>query len=81
MAVGIDYSLFYLRREREERPRGHDTGEALRTAAGTSGRAIVVSGLTVMIALAGLFLTGLRACSAAWRSARSPWSASRWPAR
>jgi putative drug exporter of the RND superfamily len=58
MAVGIDYSLFYLRREREERTAGHDTREALRIAAATSGRAILVSGLTVMIALAGLFLTG-----------------------
>jgi len=59
MAVGIDYSLFYLRRVREERAAGHDTAEALRIAAHTSGRAIVVSGLTVMIALAGLFLTGI----------------------
>jgi putative drug exporter of the RND superfamily len=59
MAVGIDYSLFYLRRTREERAAGHDTREALRIAAGTSGRAIAVSGLTVMIALAGLFLTGI----------------------
>ncbi|MEP7025443.1 MAG: MMPL family transporter, partial [Actinomycetota bacterium] len=58
LAVGIDYSLFYLRREREERAAGRNTAEALRIAAGTSGRAIVVSGLTVMIALAGLFLTG-----------------------
>jgi putative drug exporter of the RND superfamily len=58
MAVGVDYSLFYLRREREERTAGHSTAEALRIAAGTSGRAIVVSGLTVMAALAGLFLTG-----------------------
>jgi putative drug exporter of the RND superfamily len=59
MAVGIDYSLFYLRREREERAAGADTYTALRTAAATSGRAIVVSGLTVMISLAGLFLTGI----------------------
>jgi RND superfamily putative drug exporter len=58
MAVGIDYSLFYLRREREERAAGRGTEQALRIAASTSGRAIVVSGLTVMIALAGLFLTG-----------------------
>jgi RND superfamily putative drug exporter len=57
MAVGVDYSLFYLRREREERAAGRDTREALRIAAGTSGRAILVSGLTVMIALAGLFVT------------------------
>jgi putative drug exporter of the RND superfamily len=65
MAVGIDYSLFYLRREREERARGASVAEAPPTspspliiAAGTSGRAIVVSGLTVMIALAGLFVVG-----------------------
>jgi putative drug exporter of the RND superfamily len=59
MAVGIDYSLFYLRREREERAAGASQAEALRTAAATSGRTIVVSGLTVMISLAGLFLTGI----------------------
>jgi len=59
MAVGIDYSLFYLRREREERARGRSVAQALATAARTSGKAIVVSGLTVMIALSGLFLTGL----------------------
>src|SRR6516162_46222 len=58
MAVGIDYSLFYLRREREERAKGTTVAEAVRIAAGTSGRAIVISGLTVMIALGGLFLTG-----------------------
>jgi RND superfamily putative drug exporter len=57
MAVGVDYSLFYLRREREERAAGHDTRESLGIAAGTSGRAITVSGLTVMVALAGLFVT------------------------
>jgi RND superfamily putative drug exporter len=59
MAVGIDYSLFYLRREREERAAGRSTADALRIAARTSGRAILVSGLTVMIALGGLFLTGV----------------------
>jgi len=59
MAVGIDYSLFYLRRVREERAAGQSTTQALHTAAATSGRAIVVSGLTVMISLAGLFLTGI----------------------
>ncbi|HEY6792830.1 MAG TPA: MMPL family transporter [Trebonia sp.] len=59
MAVGIDYSLFYLRRVREERTAGRSTREALQAAARTSGRAILVSGLTVMISLAGLFLTGI----------------------
>jgi RND superfamily putative drug exporter len=59
MAVGVDYSLFYLRREREERAAGRDRDTALRIAAATSGRAIVISGVTVMIALAGLFLSGV----------------------
>jgi putative drug exporter of the RND superfamily len=59
MAVGVDYSLFYLRREREERAAGKSFPEALRIAAATSGRAIVISGVTVMISLAGLFLTGV----------------------
>ncbi len=59
MAVGIDYTLFYLRREREERAAGASFHEALRTAAATSGRAIVISGLTVMISLAGLLFTGI----------------------
>ena len=59
MAVGVDYSLFYLRREREERAAGRSPHEALRIASATSGRAIVISGLTVMISLAGLFLSGI----------------------
>ena len=59
MAVGVDYSLFYLRREREERAKGRALPESLRIAAGTSGRAILVSGVTVMIVMAGLFLTGI----------------------
>lgn len=59
MAVGVDYSLFYLRREREERAAGRSPADALRIAAATSGRAIAISGLTVMISLAGLFLSGI----------------------
>jgi putative drug exporter of the RND superfamily len=59
MAVGVDYSLFYLRREREERAAGHDGETVVKIAAATSGRAILVSGLTVMISVAGLFLTGI----------------------
>lgn len=58
MAVGVDYCLFYLRREREERARGAGREAALRTAAATSGRSVLVSGLTVMVAMAGMFLTG-----------------------
>jgi putative drug exporter of the RND superfamily len=59
MAVGVDYSLFYLRREREERMNGHSEQDVVGIAAATSGRAILVSGLTVMVSLAGLFLTGI----------------------
>ncbi|MFJ8147802.1 MMPL family transporter [Streptomyces sp. NPDC096094] len=59
MAVGVDYSLFYLRRAREERAAGHDNDTALIIAGRTSGKAVVVSGLTVMVALAGLFFTGI----------------------
>ncbi|TDB76789.1 MMPL family transporter [Micromonospora sp. KC723] len=59
VAVGIDYSLFYLRRFREELAAGRDTVEALRITARTSGHAVVVSGLTVMLCLAGLLFTGL----------------------
>ena len=58
LAVGVDYSLFYLRREREERAAGREPGAALRAAAATSGHAVLVSGLTVMIAMAGMFLAG-----------------------
>ncbi|MFI2206261.1 MMPL family transporter [Streptomyces sp. NPDC020192] len=59
MAVGVDYCLFYLRREREERTAGRDPGAALRIAAATSGRAIIVSGVTVCVAMAGMLFTGL----------------------
>jgi RND superfamily putative drug exporter len=58
MAVGVDYSLFYLKREREERARGAGKLAALEAAAATSGHAVLVSGLTVMASLAGMFLMG-----------------------
>ncbi len=56
MAVGVDYSLFYLRREREERARGFEPHEALHRTAATSGQAVLISGLTVLIAMAGMLL-------------------------
>ena len=59
LAVGVDYCLFYLRREREERAEGRDKETALRIAAATSGRSVLVSGLTVMVAMAGMFLSGM----------------------
>ena len=58
LAVGVDYSLFYIRREREERAKGAGKLEAIDIAAATSGRAVLISGLTVMAAMAGMLLTG-----------------------
>jgi RND superfamily putative drug exporter len=58
LAVGVDYSLFYLRRFREERAGGRSTVDAVDAAAATSGRSVLVSGLTVLIAMAGMFITG-----------------------
>ena len=58
LAVGVDYSMFYLKRERQERAAGRSPREALEIAAATSGRSVLISGLTVMVAMAGMFLTG-----------------------
>jgi RND superfamily putative drug exporter len=58
LAVGVDYSMFYLKRERQERAAGKSTEAALEAAAATSGRSVLISGLTVMGAMAGMFLTG-----------------------
>jgi uncharacterized membrane protein YdfJ with MMPL/SSD domain len=60
MAVGVDYSLFYLRREREERAAGREPRAALLRAASTSGQAVVISGATVLIAMAGMFIADNR---------------------
>jgi putative drug exporter of the RND superfamily len=57
LAVGVDYCLFYIRRERDERRNGADPHRALVIAAQTSGRSIWVSGLTVIVAMSGMFLT------------------------
>ncbi len=58
LAVGVDYSLFYLKREREERALGKGREAALEAAAATSGRSVLISGLTVIVAMAGMFLAG-----------------------
>ncbi len=58
LAVGVDYSLFYIRRERDERRAGRSESAALEAAAATSGRAVLISGVTVMIAMAGMFFSG-----------------------
>ena len=76
LAVGVDYSLFYLKREREERAAGRSERAALEAAAATSGRSVLISGLTVMTAMAGMFLTGDPSSSPS-PSPRSRWSRSR----
>nr|MBA2630829.1 MMPL family transporter [Thermoleophilaceae bacterium] len=58
LAVGVDYSMFYLRREREERAAGKSEEAALEAAAATSGRAVLISGITVVIAMAGMYFGG-----------------------
>ncbi|HEU0335437.1 MAG TPA: MMPL family transporter, partial [Gaiellaceae bacterium] len=58
LAVGVDYTMFYLKREREERAAGKSESAALEAAAATSGRSVLISGFTVMTAMAGMFLTG-----------------------
>jgi RND superfamily putative drug exporter len=63
MAVGVDYSLFYIARYRQELRGGASTAAALTTTARTSGHTIIVSGLTVAAALAGLFIAGETALS------------------
>ncbi|MEV1114534.1 MMPL family transporter [Actinosynnema sp. NPDC049800] len=59
LAVGIDYALFIINRYRQELRRGRDVGDAIGTAVGTAGSAVVTAGLTVVIALAGLAVVGI----------------------
>jgi RND superfamily putative drug exporter len=56
MAVGVDYALFYIVRSREERSRGLPPHEALERTARTSGRTVLISGTTVIVALGSLFV-------------------------
>jgi RND superfamily putative drug exporter len=58
LAVGVDYSLFYIKRWREERAGGKESSAALAAAAATSGRSVLISGFTVLTAMAGLFFAG-----------------------
>jgi uncharacterized membrane protein YdfJ with MMPL/SSD domain len=58
LAVGVDYSLFYIKRWREERAAGREPSAALDAAAATSGRSVLISGFTVLTAMAGLFFAG-----------------------
>ena len=58
MAIGVDYSLFYLKRQREERALGADNIDAIEIAAATSGHSVLTSGLVVMVSMGALYLAG-----------------------
>ena len=59
LAVGIDYSLFILNRHRRQLKAGVELEESIGLANGTSGNAVVFAGITVVIALLALNLTGV----------------------
>ena len=58
LSVGVDYSMFYLKREREERAAGRSEGASVEAAAATLGRSVLISGFTVLVAMAGMFISG-----------------------
>ena len=76
LAVGVDYAMFYLRRMMEEQDKAASPSDALDIAAATSGRAVLISGFTVMAAMAGMFFSGnpifSRSASARSSSSASP---------
>ncbi|SDD60942.1 membrane protein YdfJ [Terribacillus halophilus] len=59
IAVGIDYALFIMTRYRQQLAEGHAVKESVAIAVGTSGSAVVFAGLTVIIGLLGLAVTGI----------------------
>src|SRR4029079_2698745 len=58
LAVGVDYAMFYMRRMMQEQDKGRSPEAALESAADTPGRAVLISGFTVMAAMAGMFFSG-----------------------
>jgi RND superfamily putative drug exporter len=61
IGVGIDYSLFVVTRFREELRRGRPVPDAIVRSVASSGRAVALSGATVIVALAGMFLVNIQA--------------------
>lgn len=59
LGVGIDYALFMITRHRQNLMDGRDVPAAAGLATATSGRAVLVSGCTVIIALSGLWVSGI----------------------
>lgn len=55
MAVGVDYSLFYVKRARAERHKGRTQLDAVEIAAETAGHSVLVSGLAVLVSMIGLY--------------------------
>ena len=60
LGVGIDYAVFIVNRHREQLRAGMTIEESIPAALGTAGRAVLVAGVTVAIALTGLFLSGIQ---------------------
>jgi RND superfamily putative drug exporter len=58
MAVGVDYSLFFVKRQREERQRGLGPVDAVEVAAATAGHSILVAGVAVIVSVSALLLVG-----------------------
>ncbi|WP_256841981.1 MMPL family transporter [Ornithinimicrobium cryptoxanthini] len=58
LAVGVDYALLILRRAREERRAGASVLDSIGIAGATAGRAVLISGLTVVIAMSGMLVAG-----------------------
>lgn len=59
LAVGIDYALFILSRHRDQLAEGLDVTESVARATATAGSAVIFAGMTVVIALLGLFVAGI----------------------
>ena len=59
LAVGIDYALFILSRHRDQLAHGDDVQESIGKSLATSGSAVIFAGMTVIVALVGLFITGI----------------------
>lgn len=58
LAVGVDYALFIVRRAREERAAGASIEDSIAVASATSGRAVIISGVTVVVAMTGMLVAG-----------------------
>jgi RND superfamily putative drug exporter len=58
LAVGVDYALFVIRRTQEERAAGASVRDAVAKAGATAGRAVLISGITVVVAMSGMLVAG-----------------------